>query len=492
MQYAHGILNLYFTGRWQPRLPKDPISNPVDIFSKEEIAEYEIDISEKSRDFSTALLNQNTDWETFASSMRSSSISLWDSVFSSIGATLSQQLPFAVKVFTSIAALSSSLAADKIKIPFLSSEFSFFKFGGRLIRSPLHFFDSFFSVLGEDLASSSGAGLTALAASAFALIKNLGFKDKLNFQMNYETINGTLSKSVIHHVHSLLSSTAIRFFKSSPILASLTALGSSATVLALPKDIRSKQVSWNLFDGVLGHGLIHFVDSLYSSLGNAISGLIPSILSLPASLALVFACKNLHQIPNALIAKIVQEKIPYPQLDGKLIRAVLHVPETVLFNLGDKLSESRLGQLALTLFTAYGLIKPNQTLDLNTVKGLSDRLPVDLLQAALTKSAAKLSLQIPSLPLVIFGPAILSLISSRLKPLSTKYTESRGLILKQFVNFWETLLSASANRLVRKVIPMGKQGYTGSVLADGRWMDSKGRILPSMVIGKQLPITSRF
>ena len=485
MHYAHGILNLYFTGLWQPGLPKDSLSKASNIFTKEEIAEYEIDVSEKSRDFSTALLNQNIHWETLTSSIRSSSVALWDSIFSSIGVAVSQQLPFAAKIFTSIVALGSSLLADKVKIPFLSSEFSFFKFGGRLIRSPLHFFDSFFSVLGEDLSSSPRAGLLALLGSAAALVKNLSFKDSLNFQMNYETINGTVSKSVIHHIHSLLSTTATRFFKSTPVLASLAALSSTATVLVLPKDIRSKQISWNLFDGVLGHGLIHFIDSIYSSLGNKISNLIPSVLSLPSSLALVFACKNLHRISNVQIAKLLQEKIPYPRLDGKLIRAMLHVPETILFNLGDKLAESHSGQLFLGFLAAYGLIKPNHKIDLNTFTGLSDRLPVDLLQAALTKLAGKLSVKIPSLPLMIFGPALAALISSNLKPFSTKYTESHGLILKQFVNFWETLLSASANQLVRKVIPLGNQKYTGSVLADGRWIDSKGRILPSMVIGKQ-------
>ncbi len=485
MQYAHGLLNLYFTGSWQSTLPKISIQKPSELFTKEEIAEYEIDISENSRDFSSNLLNQNTDFETLTSSLRSSSVALWDSIFSSIGATLSQQLPFTVKALTSIAALGGSLAADKIKIPFLSSEFSFFKLGGRLIRSPLHFFDSFFSVLGEDLSSSPLAGLAALGASAGALVKNLAFKDSANFKINFETINGTLSRSVIHHVHSLLSSTATHFFKASPILALMTALGSTATVLSLPKHIRSRQVSWNLFDGVLGQGLVHFIDAIYSSLGQKISNLMPAVMSLPSSIALVLACKNLHQISNPQILQLLKEKIPFPQLDGKLIRSMLHVPETIFFNLGDKLADSSWGQFLLGSMSVYDLIQPNQKLELNTVKGLSDRLPVDLIQAALTKLASKLSTKIPVLPLMILGPSLSHIISSNLKPLSTKYTESHGLIAKQLLIFWETLLSSSANQLVRKVLPLKNQKYSGSVLADGRWIDSKGRILPSMVIGKQ-------
>ncbi len=485
MQYAHGLLNLYFTGSWQSTLPKTPIPKPTELFTKEEIAEYEIDIAEQSRDFSTSLLNQNTDFETLASSLRSSSVSLWDSIFSSIGAALSQQLPLSVKAFTSLAALGTALAADKIKIPFFSSEFSFFKFGGRLIRSPLHFFDSFFSVLGEDLSSSPIAGLTALIASTIALIKNLSFKDKLNFKMNFETINGTLSKSAIHHVHSLLSSFANHFFKSSPLLALTTALGSTTTIFSLPKYIRSKQISWNLFDGILGQGLLHFIDAIYSSLGQTIANLIPKVLNLPSSFALVLACKNLQQISNLNFTKLLKEKIPYPQLDGKLIRSILHVPEIIFYNLGDRLADSNLGRLFLVSLGAYDLIKPNQSLELNTVKGLTDRLPVDLLQSALTKLATKLSAEIPMLPLIALAPSISHLISSRLKPLSTKYTESHGLIAKQLLVFWETLLSSSANQLIRKVLPVKNQKYAGSVLADGRWIDSKGRILPSMVIGKQ-------
>ncbi len=485
MQHAHGLLNLYFTGSWQSTLPKIPIKTPSEIFTKEEIAEYEIDINEKSRNFSSDLLNQNTDFETLASSLRSSSVSLWDSIFSSIGAAVSQRLPFPLKAFTSVATLGTALVADKIKLPFLSSEFSFFKLGGRLIRSPLHFFDSFFSVLGEDLSSSPGAGLAALTVSSAALMKNLGFKDDLNFKMNFETINGTLSRSAIHHVHSLLSSTATQFFKSSPLLALAAALGSTATVLSLPTHIRSREISWNLFDGVLGQGLMHFVDAIYSSLGQKISNLVPSVLSLPSALGLVLACKNLHQIPHAKIAQVLKEKIPFPQLDGKMIRSLMHLPENIFFNLGDKLADSSLGQLALGLLSVYDLIKPNQKIELNTIKGLSDRLPVDLLQSALTKLATKLSTKIPSLPLLALGPALSHLISSRMKPLSTKYTETHGLIAKQFLIFWESLLSCSANQLVRKVLPTTKQNYTGSMLADGRWLDSKGRILPSMVIGKQ-------
>lgn len=485
MQHAHGLLNLYFTGSWQSSLPKTPVKDPSELFSNEEIQEYEIDINEKSRKFSSTLLNQNTDFETLASSLRSSSVSLWDSVFSCIGVAVSQRLPFSLKAVTSVATLGGALLADKIKLPFLSSEFSFFKLGGRLVRSPLHFFDSFFSVLGEDLSSSSGAGLTALAVSGVALIKNLGFKNDLNFKVNFETINGTLSRSAIHHVHSLLSSTATRFFKASPILALMTAFGSTATVLSLPKHIRSKQVSWNLFDGVLGQGVMHFIDAIYSSLGQKISNLVPSVLSLPSALGLVLACKNLHQIPHTKIAQIVKEKIPFPQLDGKMIRSLMHIPENIFFNLGDKLADSSLGQLALGSLSLYDLIKPNQKLELNTIKGLSDRLPVDLLQSALTKLATKLSTRIPSLPLLALGPAFSHLISSRFKQMSTKYTETHGLIAKQFLIFWESLLSTSANQLVRRVIPSNKQNYTGSMLADGRWLDSKGRILPSMVIGKQ-------
>ncbi len=485
MQHAHGLLNLYFTGSWQSTLPKTPIKDPSELFTKEELTEYEIEINKKSRDFSSNLLNQNTDFETLSGSLKSSSVSVWDSIFSSIGVAVSQRLPFQLKAFTSIATLGTALVASKVKVPFLSSEFSFFKLGGRLVRSPLHFFDSFFSVLGEDLSSSRGAGLAALATSGAALLKNLSFKDALNLPIKFESIDGTLSRSAIHHVHSLLSSTATKFFKSSPVLALITAFGSTATVLSLPADIRSRQVSWNLFDGVLGQGLVHFIDAIYSSLGQKISNLVPSILSLPSALGLVLACKNLHQIPHVKIVQLLKQKIPFPQLDGKMIRSLMHVPENIFFNLGDKLADSSLGQLLLGSLSLYDLIKPNKKLQLNTIKGLSDRLPVDLLQSALTKLASKLSAKIPSLPLLALGPAFSHLISSRLKPMSTKYTETHGLIAKQFLIFWESLLSTSANQLVRKVLPNTNQKYTGSVLADGRWLDSSGRILPSMVIGKQ-------
>ncbi len=484
MQHVNKLLNLYFTGSTNFTAPNQAPLKPSELYTQEELEEYEIDVDKQLHNYKNPILNQATDFESLGSSLQASSVAHWDSIFSSIGAALSQRTPFIAKAFISLTALASSLIASKVKIPLLSSELSFFRLGGRLIRSPLHFFDSYFSVLGEDLSSSSIARASAFTCSGLALIKNLTAKHRANFNLDFETINGTLAKSAIHHIHSLLSSSAIRFFTSNPLLASSLAIGSSTGILSLPKTFRSQQISWNLFDGVLGQGLIHFIDSIYSSLGNRIYNAVAKNHSFVSSLALVLACRNLHKIPN--LEKLIKEKIPFPQLDGKLIRAAIHLPETIFFKLGDKLSESTQGKLLLAILGLEGLLKPNFKIDLNTLQGISTRLPLDLLHSASTKIASQLSTKIPAPLLLLLGPAASHLLSTQLGSISTKYTESQGLIMKQLVAFWETLLSCSANGLVKNLIPSKNSQYTGSMLADGRWLDGRGRILPSMMIGKSL------
>lgn len=484
------IINFLFTGS-----VKDPetssVYNPSHHYDQEELKELEID-SKKIFKTQTALNSLSTDMDSSIGSLNVASISTWDSVFSSLGSALSQKLSDRVKLAFSGVSFLASVLASKIKIPILSDEINFFSFGGRLLRSPLHIFDSFFSVLGENWSKSKLAPRLAFGASALALGKSLIKNDKdAGIEFHYQSINGTIGRSVIHHVQSMLASSAKNLFERSPWFSSLAAAGAIVGSQLLPIKLKEKEISWKTLDGILGQSIFHMEDSILASMGSkAANGIYKffhgSKIGTVFSAGLTLIGINFFRERNR-DSKFMKRKFPFPQFYGKQIRSLIHLPESFIFKLGSELGKSKLGLglTALIMLNAYG--DENHKIPLNTFEGLTARLPHDMVQASLSQAANTLSEKLPAPLVTVLGPMASHHLAKIFRAKSTKFNENHGLIRKNLIYFWENLLSSAAYKTGRKLAPTlsKEKEYTGSLLADGRWITKDGRITPSMILGKQ-------
>lgn len=490
------LSSLYFFG--QPDFPQAEKSFDIkDHYDSDELNELEIDSNEPKTKSTNPFFHLNLDWDTFAGSLRNSGIGTLDAFFSSIGANIAQHLGFKTKLAMTLGTFMTSMFANKVKIPFISDKISVFHYAGRLARSPLHIFDSIFSVVGESWSDSALGNFIALGMAALGLNNSLkNFHADTN-DLDYQTVNGTLGRSSLHHLESLTSSFAQQLYKLSPILGTAVTLGFTGLFMKLPERIKQHNLSWRSVNGILSQNLFHFMDSLHAGFGSLISaGLAKSkIMGLFAGLgiaALSFS-KNLeNHFPQKLV---------FTELGSKTFRSVFHILDTIVFNLGTEFAKSN---LALPFVALYSLLSYNSSIlknpnlpqipefkiPMNTVGGLLRRLPFDFVESVISASSNKIANYIPASLLVAFGPALSFKLGNLFRESKTSYNSSTGLVLRHTIHFLDNLLTKAGYRagqsLMNCILPKSKKQFSGSLLSDGRWITQEGRIIPRMPLAKQL------
>jgi hypothetical protein len=486
--------SLYLFG--QPSLPEAEKSFDIkDYYNKEELEELELHSEEPKRIFEHPIFKLNSDWDTFTGSMRNSSAGAIDALFSSIGASLADKFGLVPKVLISAASFTASLLANHIKLPVLSNEISIFTYAGRLVRAPLHIFDSFFSVFGESLGTSPLAALVSLALGGLGLTNSIKKNDD-KVQLDYQTLSGTLGRSALHQLQSLLSSSASGIYKKNPLLGLMTSLGLTGLALKLPKKITEHDISWKSINGILAQNLFHFSDSLYSSLG----GVLTKKLLRHKSLGLASLAGLTAFLSKESFSDLLSKKLVFTRFDSKAIRSALHVLDSLAFNLGTEFSKTK---FALPLLASYSLLSlgtlipktfyipkvPEFKIPMNTVSGLLQRLPFDFIESVVSAKSNELAKKLPTPLMLLFGPALSFKLGSVFKSAKTAYNSSNGLVLKHMVHFWDNLLTSSGYGFgsnLMKVILGEKKKYSGSILSDGRWITTDGRIVSKMALAKQI------
>ena len=159
-------------------------------------------------------------------------------------------------------------------------------FGGNLIRGPLHIFDSIFSTIGEQGSKYTLPSLLAGGVSVLSLVRTVLEKDNKEFTLPFDTVSGTLGRTAIHHMDSMLASKAAQISNSHHTAGSF--LASSLTTLGLlaPDSVKKKVLPWNTHEGFIAQGGSNFLDSLFSNIGNSFSCLLNSSRNNSLSIAL--------------------------------------------------------------------------------------------------------------------------------------------------------------------------------------------------------------
>jgi len=414
-------------------------------------------------------------------------------LFSGIGAGFASKSDFKAGLgLVFLATLTSGLSALK-KLPFLSTDFSLFDYGGRLMRSVLHLFDSTFSTVGEKGACFNLPALLAGGASIFSLSRVFQGKENKSFEMPITTVGGTLGRTAVHHMESMLASKAAYLSKTNEELSAFLAGSATTFGLLAPKEIKQKQLPWKTFEGMISQAGFHFLDSIFSTIGGSFEKYLDTkenMLLGAAGLTALFPILASNK-------KIWDHKVPFPQVEGKLIRSIFHGIESLIFNVGSKVGNGAFGiplSIGFTLLTYFatlskttnGLFK-NFKVPMNTVGGLMQRLPFDFSYSMMSAVGSKISKYIPAPLVVLFGPALSFKLGESFKHKGAKYDELKGLMIRNSVHLMESVLASGAYRTGRLLTGTADEHTSsGSVMADGRWLTDEGRIVPTMAIGKQI------
>ncbi len=493
-------VSLYLTGR--ATLPDDMFSfeNKHSNLTKQELDDMEISSmeeykksEEESFQFKNPALNLKADFNTVHGQFRMAGIGVINSLFSGIGTGFGSKLNFLSGFGL---ACTSLLVSVFKKLPILSTKFSIMGYGGNLIRGPLHILDSIFSTIGEQGSKYTLPSIVSGALSLFGLQRTLNDKDNKSLELPFDTISGTLGRTAIHHVDSMLASKAAQISAKNHSLGSFLASSVTTLGLLLPDELKKKKIPWNTHEGFIAQGGSHFVDSLFSSAGNSLSSFFGNTKN--ALLAASGVALGMPLVGSLLNS--INYQIPFATLEGRLVRGIMHAPETVVFNLGSVLGNSALGMplsfalLGSTYFACMSkngkeLIK-NFEISRDKIGGQVQRLPFHLLYSMISASGVKLSKLIPAPLLAIFGPALSFQLGERFKNIESKYDDFKGLMLRNSVHLWETILARAAYKTGRMITgTQDEHQSSGSILSDGRWLSDDGRIVPTMAIGKQ---TSEF
>ncbi len=439
--------------------------------------------------FQDSTLNRKANLNTVRGQFRLAGLGSIGSFFSGIGSGFGSKMNF----LSGIALACVSLGASNLKkIPLLSTKFSIFGFGWNLIRGPLHILDSIFSQIGEHGSKYTLPSIIAGAVSLFSISRTLKDKDNKSLELPIDTIGGTLGRTAIHHIDSMLASKASQISSENQSLGSFLASSLTTLGLLLPEDARKKQLPWNTLEGFVSQGSSHFVDSLFSNIGNSFSSIFDDTKKvLLGGLGTIVGMPIL----GALLNKN-EYKVPFGTIEGRLVRGILHAPESLVFNLGRSIGNSilgiplSLGFAGLTYFTCISnkgknLFK-NFDISRDKVGGLVQRLPFHFLYSIISTCGVKLSKFLPAPLLLAIGPALSYQLGERFKNVDSKFDDLKGLMLRNTVHLWETTLARAAYNTGRMLTGTeGEHNSSGSVLGDGRWLSDDGQILPTMAIGKQ-------
>lgn len=366
----------------------------------------------------------------------------------------------------------------------MSLNFSFNDFGGRLIRSSLHLFDSIFSQIGEKGAKLKLPSLFAGGISLFGLGRVLTDTDNKKYTTPISTIGGTFGRTAIHHMESMLASKANEFSGECQSLSAFLATSGTTLGLLLPEKLKNQELPYQTIEGLFSLAGPHFLDSLFSNIGNAFS----PALNKPKNLFLTaFGTAGFLPVLSK-VSKLWNMDTPNKSLGGKLIRSIFKIPEVIAFNAGTFVGKSILGvPLSLAFVGLTSLTKFNFKFSLSKISGLSLRLPFDFLHSMISASGTTISKFIPAPLLVLFGPALTFKLSNVFKGTSAKYDEFKGSMLRSAAHLWESVLSSGAYKTGKMLGRMNENiESSGSLLADGRWITNDGQIVLSMANGKQI------
>ena len=323
------IWRLYLFGSSKSPQKEEPFQIQR-YYSKSELDELELDsdsIHASQKPQKNILNYLNTDWDTGRGSLRNSEIGLFDAFFSSLGNGISALCPDYLKIALSIKVVLTSLLMDN-KFDFMKHKISINNFAGRLIRSPLHIFDSFFSVTGQTLSKMPFFTPLGFLISGFGLFNS--FKNKNNnifsTEIHYDNFIGTILRTTIHQFSSSITNNINNCLKKNfllnIILASLSVIG----IKLIPKDFKNHKINWKSLDGLLAQNLFHANDAIFASLG---TNIFKRIGDSWIGLASIFTSGlGLSLLPGFIesdkLNKFLNSELIFTRVDSKLIRDVNH------------------------------------------------------------------------------------------------------------------------------------------------------------------------
>ena len=291
----------------------------------------------------------------------------------------------------------------------------------------------------------------------------------------------------------MLSSKATELFHSNQELGSFLAGASATACSLLPENIRKKTLDYEVAENLIAYGSTSFIDSLFSSIGNAFSSSLDNLKKLALGSIGVVAG---FPILGSLINK-TRHEIPFNTIEGKISKSILHLPESLAFNLGNRFGNSILGIPVslgycaftyLSCFTNKGktLLK-NIEIPRNTVGSQLQRIPfMHFMWSVVSASAMKLSKLLPAPLVALSAPVISFQLGEKFKNISSKYNETKGLMIRSSIHFLETIFMQAAYKTGRMITGNHEEDTTSGSLLSGFWLTDEGRLVPSMAIGKQM------
>lgn len=489
-------LTFYLTGTTDVKKVL-PSETDLSIYSELELNDFETTrenfeaVRRESHKFKEKSLNLEADLNTTHGQFRMAGIGMVNSFFSGVGAKLGNIVGF--KGGIGLAAGTLLLSSMK-NVKALTKKFELLSIGGGLIRGPLHVLDSMFSVVGEQ---GSKYNLPSILAGGVSLLtlgrRVVGAKDS-SFRFSFDDIGGTLGRTAVHHVDSMLASKASKLSTSNQNASAFIATSIATAGTMLPSEMKTKEIGWETFESFVAQGGGHFVDSLFSNIGNAFTGAINTPFK--AIIGLGGLAGGLPLIGNFLNSW--NKKVQYGTVEGNILRSVFKAPESLVFNLGSLVGRSKFGvPLSLGVAGITGLIVSDKKarkslskleIERSSASGLYQRLPFDFLYSLMSSSGASISKLIPAPLIALVGPAISFQLGEKVKGISSKYDDVQGLLTRHSVHLWESIMSSAAYRTGKMITGIGsgeEELSAGSVLSDGRWVDSEGRIIAGMALGKQ-------
>ena len=444
--------------------------------------------------FKNQTLNLKANLNTLTGQFRFAGMGVINSLFSGIGAILAKKINLTLGFGLAASAFGASFIKN---VPFLSRKFSIFSLGSNSIRGSLHILDSIFSRVGEEGAKYTLPSILAGGVSLFSTYRSVNNKDNKSLSLLNDTISGILGRTSIHHLDSMLASKATEISTNHNELGAFLATSLSTAGLLIPKNLRTNKMQWDSLEGFIGQGGSKFIDSLFATIGHSVSSTLNSTKKLAfGALGITAGLPLLGSFLNSL-----NYQIPFGTLEGRVIKGILNLPETVAFNLGDSTGNSllgialSLGLAGLTYLTCFSKkgkdLITNKEISSTSLGGELQRLPfLHFMNAAISSSAMKLSNFIPAPLLVLFGPALSFQIGEKVKNTSAKFGELKGLMLRNSVHIWDSILSRSAYKTTEMVFGKDEdESYSGNLITDGggtSWLTEDGRKVNSMAIGKQL------
>lgn len=488
-------ISLFLTGS----IPKQKLSIETKEFfcpTDEELTDMEMTreswnhLQNNSIKFKDPTLSLGANWSTLSGYCRSSALSIFDSLFSGIGAGLSSKINFPMGFGLVSGSVLTSILSTVKNLPIISSNFAFDNYGGRLIRSALHIFDSAFSRIGEKGAQSQLPSIFAGLAGIFTLKRVVNNEHNESIKIPYGTIGGTIGRTAIHHAESMLGSKASQLSQNNPALGSFLATSTTTLGLLLPKDITEKNIPIETLEGLSSLVVPNFLDSLFSNIGNAFSPIFKKNLIL-SSLALLSPIPILKLFP-----KIWNYKAPMSKLGGKLIRSAFNTFEAVSFNSGNSLGNSVLG---IPLSIGFGLLTyltcaskdfsnkfKNSKIPFDNVGSLFQRLPFGFLYSMTSAAGKKLSNFLPAPIVTLLGPALSFQIGERFKGIDAKYDEFKGLMIRNSTHFFESAMASAAYKTGRMLTGNNDDSHSSGSLFGERWITDDGQIVQNMAMAKQM------